>query len=150
MSQSLAKNYLHIIFSTKYREPLIGEKFEDELYSYLGGICNNLACYPVKIGGWYDHVHILCMLSKKCTLIKLLEEVKSHSSRWMKSKDPSLNNFYWQDGFGAFSVSCSDLDKVSLYISNQKLHHSHLSFQTEFRSILHKYHINFDERFVWD
>ena len=86
MGQSLVKNYLHIIFSTKYRQPLIIEKVEDELYSYIGGICNALGCPPIKIGGYYDHVHILCMLSKKITLMKLLEEIKSHSSKWIKNK----------------------------------------------------------------
>jgi hypothetical protein len=80
MGQSLVKNYVHIVFSTKYRQPLIKEFIEDELYSYLGGICKRLECQPIKIGGYYDHVHILCMLSKKIALMKLLEEVKSHSS----------------------------------------------------------------------
>jgi REP element-mobilizing transposase RayT len=81
MGQSLVKNYIHIVFSTKYRQPLISEAIEDELYSYLGGICKKLECQPIKIGGYYDHVHILCMLSKKITLMKLVEEIKSHSSK---------------------------------------------------------------------
>ena len=81
MGQSLVKNYLHIIFSTKYRQPLISDAVEGELYSYLGGICKKLECPPIKIGGYYDHVHILCMLSKKIALMKLLEEIKSHSSK---------------------------------------------------------------------
>jgi len=149
MSQSLVKNYLHIIFSTKNREPLIDEKVESELYHYLGGICNKLECYPVNIGGWHDHIHMLCLLSKKITLIKLLEEVKSHSSKWIKTKDESLCNFYWQDGYGAFSVNPSELNQVSLYIENQKHHHQIESFQTEYLSLLKKYQVQYDERYVW-
>src|SRR4051794_26166020 len=110
MGQSLVKNYLHIIFSTKYRQPLIHEVIENELYAYLGGICKNLECHPIKIGGYTDHVHILCMLSKKLTLIKL--QVKSHSSKWMKTKGDNLKNFYWQDGYGAFSVNPAEVDAV--------------------------------------
>jgi len=78
MGQSLVKNYLHIIFSTKLRAPLILESIENELYSYIGGICKQLECYPVKIGGYIDHIHILCMLSNKIPLMKLLEEIKAH------------------------------------------------------------------------
>jgi len=150
MGQSLVKNYLHIIFSTKYRQPLISEAIENELHSYLGGICKRLECAPIKIGGYYDHVHILCLLSKKITLIKLLEEVKSHSSKWIKTKDESLKDFYWQDGYGAFSVSPAEVDVVIKYISTQKEHHSKITFQDEYRTFLKKYHVEFDEQYVWD
>lgn len=115
MGQSLVKNYLHIVFSTKYRAPIIHPPYELELHAYLGGICNNLECPTLKVGGYTDHVHILCMLSKKIALMKLLEEVKSHSSKWMKTKDYSLNNFYWQDGYGAFSVNPAQVDRVIAY-----------------------------------
>lgn len=94
MGQSLVKNYIHIVFSTKYRQPLIIESVQDELFAYLGGICKEMECQPLKVGGYVDHVHILCMLSKKIALMKLLEEVKSHSSKWIKTKDESLKNFY--------------------------------------------------------
>ena len=90
MGQSLVKNYIHIVFSTKHRETFIHPAHENELYSYLGGICKNMECHPIKICGFTDHIHILCMLSKKIALMKLLEEVKSHSSKWMKTKDLSL------------------------------------------------------------
>ena len=104
MGQSLAKNYIHLIFSTKYREPLITDSVEGRLYAYLGGICRGLECSPIKVGGWLDHVHILCMLSKKIPLMKLLEDVKSDSSTWMKTNGIQFNEFYWQRGYGAFSV----------------------------------------------
>jgi putative transposase len=150
MGQSLVKNYLHIVFSTKYRQPLISETIENELYSYLGGVCNALESPPVKIGGYYDHVHILCMLSKKIAVMKLLEEVKSHSSKWIKTKDESLKKFYWQDGYGAFSVNPAQVDIVARYIENQKERHSKQTFQNEFRYFLKKYKIDYDERYVWD
>ena len=150
MSQSLVKNYIHIVFSTKHREHTIVPPYEEELHSYLGGTCKKLDCQPIKIGGYTDHIHILCMLSKKIALMKLLEEVKSHSSKWIKTKDASLSNFYWQDGYGAFSVNPADVDKVIAYISDQHQHHSKKTFQDEYRAILKKYNVEYDERYVWD
>ncbi|MCW3092127.1 MAG: tnpA [Ferruginibacter sp.] len=150
MSQSLVQNYLHIIWSTKYRQHLVHPPFEADLHAYLGGICNRLECRPIKIGGFTDHVHLLCCLSKKITLIKLLEEVKCHSSKWMKTKDDSLKNFYWQDGYGAFSVSPREVDVVSNYIANQHEHHRKTDFKDEYRGILRQYGVEWDERYVWD
>ena len=150
MGQSLVKNYVHIVFSTKYRTPLIHPPYEIELHAYLGGICKELECQPIKIGGYTDHVHILCMLSKKIALMKLLEEVKSHSSKWMKTKDISLNNFYWQDGYGAFSVNPAQTERVIAYIENQHEHHRKKDFQNEYRAYLKKYNVEYDERYVWD
>jgi len=150
MGQSLVKNYIHLVFSTKYRQPLIIESVENELYSYLGGICKELECPPIKVGGYFDHVHILCLLSKKIALMKLLEEVKSHSSKWIKTKDERLKNFYWQDGYGAFSVNPAEVDVVIRYIENQKTHHGKKTFQDEYRTFLKKYQVEYDERYVWD
>ncbi len=150
MGQSLVKNYIHIVFSTKYRAPIIHPPYELELHAYLGGICKELECQPIKVGGYTDHVHILCMLSKKIALMKLLEEVKSHSSKWMKTKDKTLNNFYWQDGYGAFSVNPAQIDRVIAYIENQHEHHRKKDFQNEYRAYLKKYKIEYDEKYVWD
>jgi putative transposase len=150
MGQSLVKNYIHIVFSTKYRQPLIQPQFEQNLYSYIGGTCKELECYPVKIGGYVDHIHILCMLSKKLPLMKLVQDIKSSSSKWMKEQDPSLANFYWQNGYGAFSVNYKDIKTVSNYIENQHAHHAGVDFQNELRFILNKQEIEFDERYVWD
>ena len=141
---------MHIIFSTKHRQPLINENIEHELYSYLGGTCKILDCPPIKVGGHYDHIHILCMLSKKVALVKLLEEVKSHSSSWIKTKGEEFKNFYWQDGYGAFSVNPTEIDVVADYISNQKIHHRTKTFQEEYRAFLKKYRVDYDERYVWD
>ncbi len=150
MSQSLTQNYIHIVFSTKHRQPFIQPPFEEALHAYLGGICNKLDSIPIKIGGYSDHVHILCRLSKKIALMKLLEEVKSHSSAWMKTKDKSLKDFYWQDGYGAFSVSPLGIDRVTRYIDQQHEHHSKKTFQDEYRAMLKKYNTEYDERYVWD
>jgi REP element-mobilizing transposase RayT len=148
MGQSLVNNYIHIVFSTKYRQPLILPSIESELYNYLGGICKNLECQPIKVGGYVDHIHILCKLSKKIALMKLLEEVKSHFSKWIKTKGSEYSNFYWQDGYGAFSVNPADIDRVIAYIANQKEHHSKKSYQVEYRAFLKKYEVEYDERYV--
>jgi len=150
MGQSLVKNYLHIVFSTKHRKPLIKGPIENDLHAYLGGICNNLECQPIKIGGYTDHIHILCMLSKKIALMKLLEELKSHSSKWVKTKGDDYKNFYWQNGYGAFSVKPSETERVINYIPNQHEHHRKKSFQDEYRAFLEEYQVAFDERYVWD
>ena len=150
MGQSLVKNYLHIVFSTKHRKPFIHESIEQELHAYLGGICKNLECHPIIVGGYTDHIHILCMLSKKIALMKLLEEVKSHSSKWIKTKGDEYANFYWQDGYGAFSVNPSKVDAVINYIANQKEHHTRKTFQEEYRSYLKSHNVEYDERYVWD
>jgi putative transposase len=150
MSQSLANNYVHIVFSTKNREPFIEPAFENELFSLVGNECNKLECTPIVIGGHLDHLHILCMLSKKVALMNLIKEVKGHSSYLFKRQTSALDAFYWQNGYGAFSVSPTDIDRISAYIANQKTHHQSLTFQDEYRMMLKKYRIEYDERYVWD
>lgn len=150
MGQSLVKNYIHIIFSTKHRAPLIKPNIEEKLHAYLGGICKNLDCPVIKVGGYMDHIHMLCMLSKKVALVKLMEELKSHSSKWIKSQGEEFKNFYWQNGYGAFSVNPDEIDKLTNYITNQNDHHRRISFQEEYRSFLYKYKIDYDEKYVWD
>ena len=150
MPQSIAYNYLHITFSTKYREPLIDEAIEEELFKYIGGICKNLECNPIKVGGYRDHIHILCVLSRKIALMKLLEEIKSHSSKWIKTKGDKYKNFYWQRGYGSFSVNPAEIDVVIRYIENQAKHHKKKTFQDEYIAFLKKYNAEYDERYLWD
>lgn len=150
MAQSLVQNYIHIVFSTKNREHFIEDRFQEELFHYVASVCQTFECSPLKIGGHTDHVHILCMLSKKIALMELIKEIKVHSSKWMKSKDDCLWNFYWQDGYGAFSVNPAEVNKVITYIANQKIHHNGLPFKDEFRAFLKKYNVTYDERYVWD
>lgn len=149
MGQSLVKNYIHIIYSTKHREALIREPIEFELYSCLGRLCNTEKCYPLKIGGYLDHVHILCNLSKNIALSQFLQRLKSKSSKWIKEKGGLYSNFYWQDGYGAFSVSPSKLDSVINYIANQHQHHKKISFRDEYCGILKKHGLEINEH-VWD
>ena len=150
MGQSLNQNYLHLVFSTKYRQHLIHPPYEEELHAYMGGICKRLECQPIKIGGYTNHVHILSKLSPKITVMKLLEEIKSHSSKWMKTLDPSLRNFYWQNGYGAFSVSPWYVDKIIAYIANQHEHHRKKTFEKEYLQMLKRYKVEYDERYLWD
>ena len=150
MGQSLVKNYIHITFSTKHRQQLILPTIEGELYQYLGGICKRLECPSLIVGGYVDHIHILCLLSQKIALMKLMEGLKSSSSKWIKTKGSEYSGFYWQDGYGAFSISHGHIDRVTNYIRNQKIHHQGRTFQDEFRELLHEYHIEYDERYVWD
>jgi putative transposase len=150
MSQSLAQLYIHLLFSTKHRKHLIIESIQTELFSYMGGILKNIECFPLQIGGMTDHIHVLCCLSKKITLIKMIEELKRSSSKWIKTKGESFTNFYWQDGYGAFSVGHTQIEDVTKYIQNQKEHHKKVSFQDEYRNFLKKYDIEFDERYIWD
>jgi REP element-mobilizing transposase RayT len=150
MPQSLVQNYIHLTFSTKDRYPFIDNLIEDELYKYLGGICKNLECNPVIVGGYKDHVHILCSLSRKIALMKLVEEVKSHSSKWIKIKGDQFQKFYWQKGYGAFSIHSSQTNLVQDYIKSQHEHHRKISFQDEYRTFLKEYNIEFDEKYLWD
>lgn len=150
MSQSLSQVYVHITFSTKNRFPFIDDEIKPRLFEYLGGICNQLECQVLQVGGHDDHIHILCLLSKKITQIKLMEEVKKSSSKWMKTIDEKYRNFYWQNGYGIFSVNPSETNIVINYIRNQKEHHQKSSFQDEFRAFLKKYSVEYDERYLWD
>jgi putative transposase len=150
MSQSLTCNYIHIVFSTKYRKQLIDDVISEELYSYIGGICKNLECYPLQVGGYTNHIHALCNLSKKIPLMKLLEEMKKSSSKWIKTRGDRYKDFYWQNGYGAFSVSPSHTDVVIHYIKNQVQHHKRETFENELLDFLRKYHLEYDERYIWD
>jgi REP element-mobilizing transposase RayT len=150
MSQSLTLLCTHLIFSTKYRQPLIDDIIEPSLHAYLGAVCKEMDCMPVKVGGYTDHVHILCILSKKIALMDLLEEVKKRSSKWIKTQGDAYHQFYWQSGYGAFSVNPTEMDVVIKYISNQHEHHQKISFQDKYRAFLKKYKVDYDERYVWD
>lgn len=151
MPQSLVQDYQHIIFSTKRREPFLREPaLRLEMHAYLGGVCNNHDSPPILIGGVEDHVHVLCRLSKSITIIQMVHELKRKSSMWMKTKAESCRTFYWQGGFGAFSVSPSHVKNLCAYIRNQEEHHRKETFQDELRRILRKYGLEWDERYVWD
>jgi putative transposase len=151
MSQSLVKFYAHIVFSTKYRFPYLKDKkLRSEIHSYMGGILNGLDAQPIIIGGVADHVHILCSISKIESISRTVGELKRASSMWIKMQDASLIDFYWQNGYGAFSVSKFEINIVQTYIENQESHHIDKTFQNEYVKILDDYEIEYDERYVWD
>jgi putative transposase len=151
MPQSLAQIYLHIVFSTKERRAFLQNAgVRDELHKYLGGACNGLGCPVLRVGGVADHVHILCRLGRTITVADLVKELKRDSSKWLKTKGPGLESFQWQSGYGAFSVSPSHVEELRGYIANQEEHHWAESFQDEFRRLLRKYGVEWDERYVWD
>ena len=150
MPQSLSNILLHFVFSTRNREPLIYPELEPELYAYIAAIHKNMACPLLKIGGTENHLHIFCRLERVVTVSKLLEEVKKSSSKWIKEKDQRLARFAWQAGYGAFSIGMSNVDALKAYIVQQKDHHRHRSFEDEYRELLKKYHVQWDENYVWD
>ena len=151
MPQSLSKVLIHLIFSTKNRAPFLKDpQHRDALIGYLIGILKNLECPSLIVNGVEDHIHILCGLSRNITLAQLVEEIKRSSSRWAKTHDASLRDFYWQNGYAAFSVSESGVPAVRRYIENQAEHHRRVSFQDELRAFFHRHNVEFDERYVWD
>ena len=150
MPQSLSKVYTHIIFSTKHRKNLIDKQIKNDLINYIGGICKDLECNPVQVGGHKNHIHLLCLLSRKNSQMKLVQQVKQGSSKWIKTIDEQYADFYWQDGYGIFSVSPKRVDTVVEYIKKQHNHHQKMTFKDEYRKLLNYYGIDFDERYVWD
>src|SRR5882724_6001636 len=140
MPQSLAQIYLHIVFSTKDRRPFLQDtSLRDEVHRYLGGACKGLDCPVLRVGGVADHVHILCRLGRTITVANLVKELKRDSSQWVKTKAPTLADFYWQNGYGAFSVSPGHVGPLREYVGNQEEHHHTETFQEEYRRLLTKY-----------
>jgi REP element-mobilizing transposase RayT len=149
MSQSLAKIIVHVVYGTKNREPFLSKTIRAKLYAYTVGILNDQHCITLAINGVEDHVHLLIILSKNISVSKILEEVKKGTSRWLKTQGAAFQHFSWQGGYGAFSVSESQIPKVIEYINNQEQHHQKISFQDELKALLNKHHIDFDEQYLW-
>jgi putative transposase len=151
MSQSLSKILVHTVFSTKDRRPYFrDDALQKELHRYLGGVLSRLDCQPIIVGGVEDHVHLLSTLSRTCQAADMVKEVKRGSSLWLKKQDASLKSFAWQNGYGVFSIGFSQIQVVRRYIAGQAEHHRGASFQDEFRLLLKRYAVEFDERYVWD
>jgi REP element-mobilizing transposase RayT len=152
MPQSLAKVAVHLVYSTKHRAAYLNEpELRAELYAYKATILkNNVDSPAILIGGMPDHVHILCLLSRKYAIKDVVEEVKTESTKWLKRRSPSLADFHWQSGYGIFSVSESNIEQVKLYIANQGEHHRQMSFQDEFRLLCQRHGIHLDELYAWD
>ncbi len=150
MPQSLSRILIHLVFSTKNRERILPPAIQTELHPYLAGTLDNIECPSLQVGGVEDHVHLLFGLSRTRTIADVVEKVKISSSKWIKAKGVTFADFHWQSGYGAFSVSQSDADAVVAYIRNQAQHHLKMTFQDEYRRLLERYQVAFDERYVWD
>ena len=150
MPQSLSRLLVHLVFSTRNREPCLTSHIQAELYAYLAATLQNMGCIPLQVGGAKDHVHLLFALSRTKTVAEVVEALKVGSSKWLKTKGPELARFHWQSGYGAFSVSESDCARVIAYIKDQERRHARFSFQEEYRKLLSRHRINFDEQYVWD
>jgi len=141
---------VHVIFSTKNREPLITADIEPELFAYIGGILKNHESRLLGAGGTADHAHLLVSLSKNIALSSLMKDLKKDSSLWIKTKGTRFRNFHWQDGYGAFSLGKSDIPELKKYIASQKEHHRKRSFKEELIQFLHDEGIEYDERYLWN
>ena len=150
MPQSLSSILIHLIFSTKNREPLLNPKIDAELYPYMASVFKAMKSPALIIDGASDHVHTLFSLSRVVTIAEIVEEVKTDSSKWIKTKGREFRDFHWQSGYGAFSVGQSQVPSVKRYIQNQKEHHRRVTFQDEYREFLKAYEVEYDERYVWD
>ncbi len=151
MAQSLVKNLVHLIYSTKHREPWIPEDVRDGLFAFQAGVFRKLESPALVIGGVEDHLHALFSLSRNQPLKTIVEEVKKSSSKWMKTDAGTGNeSFRWQRGYARFSVSQSNVEEVRSYIANQAEHHRRMTFQDELRALFRRHGIAFDERYVWD
>jgi REP element-mobilizing transposase RayT len=150
MPQSLSSILIHLIFSTKNREPFITEAIERELHPYMAKIFRELKSPSLTIGGTNDHVHILFSLGRTIELAELVQEVKTESSKWIKTKGQEFERFHWQKGYGAFSIGQSQVATLKRYIAGQRVHHQRITFQDEYRKFLKSYGIEYDESYVWD
>jgi REP element-mobilizing transposase RayT len=150
MSQSLARLHVHIIFSTKNRERMLHDAVRNSLHAYMATVLQNLGCPPVLINSVEDHVHILFDLARTISVSQAVEEVKKHSSRWIKTQGNEFAHFAWQAGYGAFAVSESNVESIRDYVAHQQEHHRKKSFQEEYRQFLERHRVAFDERYVWD
>ena len=150
MPQSLSFVLVHVVFSTKDRAPVLDVDVRPQLHAYLATVARNVDCECYRVGGVADHVHLAIRLSRTLTVANLVGELKTSSSKWLKTLSPTLASFAWQRGYGAFSVGSSNLEALRGYIDGQEKHHQTRTFQDEFRAFLTKYGMEFDERYVWD
>ena len=150
MAQSLTRILVHLVFSTKNRIPLIPKELQAELNAYFIGILKQHDSPALMVGSMEDHVHILFLLSKNYAFSKIVQEIKTGSSKWIKTRIAQTRQFQWQNGYGAFSVSQSNTDSVREYIADQDQHHHKMTFQEELLVLLKKHKVDYDERYLWD
>jgi REP element-mobilizing transposase RayT len=150
MPQSLSYLLVHLVFTTKDRTPIADKAILPSLHAYLATVARNAGCDCYRVGGVADHVHLAIRISRTITVAQLVEELKTSSSRRLKTQSLALAHFAWQNGYGAFSVSPPDLEALKHYIDTQEDHHRKHTFQEEYRAFLNRYGVEFDERYIWD
>ena len=151
MPQSLSAVNIHLIFSTKERRAFLRDSnVRSQLHAYLGGISKTHGCPPLIVGGVEDHVHLLCQFGRTITQADWVKELKRASNLWLKNQGPAYADFQWQSGYGDFSVGQAELGEVKRYIANQEAHHGTQNFQDEYRALLQRHNVEWDERYVWD
>ena len=150
MPQSLSQVLIHIVFSTKDRQPWLDPTIRPRMHAYLATVCRDCKCEAYRVGGVADHVHIAARLGRTISQSELVEKIKKTSSAWIKTQGPQYQSFFWQSGYGDFPIGYSQLDDLMQYIHKQEAHHRTRTFQEEYRELLGKYNVEFDERYVWD
>ncbi len=150
MPQSLSQVILHVVFSTKGRRPWLDPAIRPRMHAYLATVCRDCNCEAYRIGGAADHVHLATRLARTISQAELVEKIKKTSSAWIKNQGTQYREFHWQGGYGDFSIGWSQLEGLVQYIDQQPEHHRTRTFQEEYRDLLTKYHLEFDERYVWD
>ena len=149
MPRSYTNLIYHIVFSTKDRKPVISPERQGRLYEYIGGTIRGLGGILLATNGMTDHLHLLAKLRPDKSLSDVLRDLKSNSSGWMHDVFPDASDFSWQNGYGAFTVSASEIESVRRYIADQQKHHSKKSFEDEFVELLRKHEIEFDSKYLW-
>jgi REP element-mobilizing transposase RayT len=150
MAGTFTKLLYHVVYSTKHREPLITPPLRDRLYDYIGGIIRGEGGVLLEIGGMPEHLHWVARLKTEPSVAVILKKVKAKSSKWVNEETDHQGRFSWQRGYGAFTVSVSQLPKVIGYVRNQEEHHRVKTFEEEFIELLDKHEIEYDKRYVWD
>lgn len=150
MAKSFFQMYGHLIFSTKNRINYLDDTIRTRLHSYMATIFRNMDCPYVYVGGAKDHIHVLFDIGKTNLPVSIVREVKKDTSKFIKNIDKKYQDFYWQNGYGLFSASPANKEKVINYIDIQIEHHKTMSFEDEFRAYLKKYNINYEEKYIWD
>ena len=141
----------HIVFSTKNRNDYLkNDEFRENVFAYMAGTCKDLGGFALRVGGYYDHAHLLVRIPAKIAVASFVGQLKASTSKHINETSGLILKFGWQDGYGAFSVSTSQKDRVDRYIANQMEHHARETYQIEYIHLLDKHEVEYDPKFVWD
>lgn len=149
MAQVRSKVYVHLTFSTRQCKPMIDEEIEQKLHTKIRKICKRLKCKAVEVGGYTDHIHILCRLHPYVSQEILVQSIKTESTQWIRKQDGRYKKFAWQGSYGIFSVGETQIDSIKDFIRNQHRYHKHISFEEEFKATLMSYHLSYNDTLVW-